>query len=89
MPGLTGGWRIFAEQLLGSIVSLMEHVENETISDRVHLLRNTIAIHPHTDLLVHDDACKFHKHVKKFYRKDFRNVRHILIDASQEKPQMW
>lgn len=79
----TAGWQFVLDPNSKRVVAAKEHIVNESTKEKANLLMDAMALPKvNPDLLIHDDACHFQKHIQghKALKHAFRRVRYYLID---------
>lgn len=64
----TGGWQFVLDPVPSRCFGATEHIENETMADKVRILKQVFDLpFVHPNILIHDDACHFESYVRREY----------------------
>ncbi|CAJ1420910.1 unnamed protein product [Effrenium voratum] len=79
----TGGWQFVLDPDSRRVLAAKEHLVNENLPDKVSVVKAAMGMAKvNPDALVHDDACHFEIHIKKYkaLKTSFKNIKHFVVD---------
>jgi hypothetical protein len=78
----TGGWQFVVDPDSKRCLGAYEHIENENMEDKSHVVEAVMAMPDvDPDLVMHDDVCHFEPYVKKRRPEKYAGVKYWIVDA--------
>lgn len=86
MGNRTCGWQFVLDPKSQMVLGAMEHLQNETIPEKVDVVSQVLQIeNVEPDLLIHDDCCRFEKYIKDRDLPLFNRIKYFVIDEFHQK----
>ena len=81
LPAHTAGWQFVLDPDSLLCLGAKEHIQNECMPDTVDIVCAVMRLpNVHPDLLIHDAACLFERHVQTHHEEYFADVKYFCID---------
>ena len=86
LPQRTGGWQFVVDPVTKQCLGAKEHVQNETLSDKLDIVTDVLAMDKvDPTILIHDDMCHYEAYAKKHNAAAHSSVRTWVVDKFHRK----
>jgi hypothetical protein len=86
LPNRTAGWQFVVDPSSRRVLAAKEHKVNECNADKLDVVKDVLKMHyVNADVLIHDDACHFEPHAKKYASLDFQGIEYYMIDVLHQQ----